>query len=937
FEAGLAAGSDAASSSEFASGSFSLSDADGLDDLQSVTINGVTVAIGSLVGSVFAGSHGNLTVTAYDSTTGVASYSYELTSPTTDGPGVESDTFSLSVSDGTASSVPASIVIEIIDDLPNAVDDGNSLVEDSPLAITGNVLSNDLHPNGQPGADTPTSFVAWSGTAASYGSFSDTGSGTYSYLLDNGNAAVQALDDGESLTETFSYSMRDADGDLDTATLTITITGSNDGPELELNRDPQNEGGNAWVFEAGLATGSNAAGSGEFTNGSFTLSDADGLDDLQSVTINGVTVALGSLAGTVFAGANGNLTVTAYNPATGVASYSYELTSPTTDGLGVESDTFSLSVSDGTASSAPANLVIEIIDDQPNAVDDGNGVVEGSLVAITGNVLGNDLHPNGQPGADTPTSFVAWSGTAASYGSFSDTGSGTYSYLLDNGNAAVQALDSGETLTETFTYSMRDADGDLASATLTITITGSNDVPQITVDPGNQGANDQVFEAALAAGSDAASNGEFATGSFSLSDADGLDDLQSVTINGVTVALGSLAGSVFAGANGNLTVTAYNPATGVASYSYELTSPTTDGPGVESDTFSLSVSDGTASSAPANLVIEIIDDQPNALDDGNSVVEGSLVAITGNVLSNDLHANGQPGADTPTSFVAWNGTAASYGSFSDTGSGTYSYLLNNASAAVQALDDGESLTETFTYSMRDADGDLASATLTITITGSNDVPQITVDPGNQGANDQVFEAGLATGSNAAGTGEFASGSFSLSDADGLDDLQSVTINGVTVALGSLVGSVFAGANGNLSVTAYNPATGVASYSYELISPTTDGPGVESDTFSLSVSDGTASSVPASIVIEIVDDLPNAVDDGNSVAEGSLLAITGNVLSNDLHPNGQPGADTPTSFVAWSSTAASYGSFSDTGSGTYSYLLNNGSTAVQALDDGETLT
>ncbi|MDM8351260.1 VCBS domain-containing protein, partial [Pseudomonas sp. sp1636] len=290
----------------------------------------------------------------------------------------------------------------------------------------------------------------------------------------------------------------------------------------------------------------------------------------------------------VFTGAHGSLTISAYNAATGVASYNYELTSPTTDGPGIESDTFTLSVSDGTASSAPASIVIEIVDDVPHAVDDSNSIAEDTLTPITGNVLTNDLHPNGQPGADTPTSFVSWSSTAATYGTFSDTGNGTYSYSLNNANPAVQGLDAGESLSETFSYTMQDADGDTDTATLTITITGSNDVPKVVVDPGNDGANDRVFEAGLSQGSDAASNSEFASGSFTLSDADGLDDLQSVTINGVTVAIGSLAGSQFIGAHGSLTISAYNAATGVASYNYELTSSTTDGPGIESDNFTLS-------------------------------------------------------------------------------------------------------------------------------------------------------------------------------------------------------------------------------------------------------------------------------------------------------------------------------------------------------------
>ena len=80
--------------------------------------------------------------------------------------------------------------------------------------------------------------------------------------------------------------------------------------------------------------------------------------------------------------------------------------------------------------------------------------------------------------------------------------------------------------------------------------------------------------------------------------------------------------------------------------------------------------------------------------------------------------------------------------------------------------------------MRDADGDPDTATLTITITGTNDTPTVTVDHRQSGgANDQVSEAGLATGSAAASNSEFAGGTFTLSDTDGLDDVASVTING----------------------------------------------------------------------------------------------------------------------------------------------------------------
>ncbi len=77
-------------------------------------------------------------------------------------------------------------------------------------------------------------------------------------------------------------------------------------------------------------------------------------------------------------------------------------------------------------------------------------------------------------------------------------------------------------------------------------------------------------------------------------------------------------------------MTGYNSSTGVATYSYTLTSATTDvAAAVEEDVFTLTTSDGTVSSAPATITIEIVDDQPIAKDDANSVSEDSVLTATG--------------------------------------------------------------------------------------------------------------------------------------------------------------------------------------------------------------------------------------------------------------------------------------------------------------------
>ncbi len=119
-----------------------------------------------------------------------------------------------------------------------------------------------------------------------------------------------------------------------------------------------------------------------------------------------------------------------------------------------------------------------------------------------------------------------------------------------------------------------------------------------------------------------------------------------------------------------------------------------------------------------------------------------------------------------------------------------------------------------------------------------------------GANDQVLEAGLnGSGSAAAGNGEFAGGTFTLADADGLADLQSVMITGVgapvVFTIAQLTGATpglpltVLGDHGTLRITGY--AAGVATYSYELTEATTDLAGIEQRQLPVTVTDGTTTS------------------------------------------------------------------------------------------------
>src|SRR3546814_18940721 len=63
-----------------------------------------------------------------------------------------------------------------------------------------------------------------------------------------------------------------------------------------------------------------------------------------------------------------------------------------------------------------------------------------------------------------------------SYGSLTLTAGGGYTYTLNNGHAAVQALGVGEALTETFTDTITEGDGAPATQVPPSTINGANDM-----------------------------------------------------------------------------------------------------------------------------------------------------------------------------------------------------------------------------------------------------------------------------------------------------------------------------------------------------------------------------------------------------------------------------------------------------------------------------
>ena len=897
-------------------GSFSVSAEAGI---ASISVGGTTLTLAQLnnlasvpVTPINTGE-GSLQITAFNAATGVVSYTYDPSVLTHSAGAAITDSIAISVTDANGVTRGDNLDIAITDSTPSAVNDVNSITEDAaPNSVTGNVLGND-----SVGADanaTPVTAGVFS-NASGYGTLTLNSDGSYSYALNNGNAAVNALNDGQSLTDSFTYTLTDGDGSSTTATLVITINGRTDGPpRVDI---PDTDG-------AANATDSTLPETAGATAGSFSVSAEAGI---ASISVGGTTLTLAQLNNlasvpvTPINTGEGSLQITAFNAATGVVSYTYDPSVLTHSAGAAITDSIAISVTDANGVSRGDNLDIAITDSTPSAVNDVNSITEDAAPnSVTGNVLGND-----SVGADanaTPVTAGVFS-NASGYGTLTLNSDGSYSYALNNGNAAVNALNDGQSLTDSFTYTLTDGDGSSTSATLVITINGRTDGPPRVDIPDTDGA-------ANATDSTLPETAGATAGSFSVSAEAGI---ASISVGGTTLTLAQLNNlasvpvTPINTGEGSLQITAFNAATGVVSYTYDPSVLTHSAGAAITDSIAISVTDANGVTRGDNLDIAITDSTPSAVNDVNSITEDATPnSVTGNVLGND-----SVGADanaTPVTAGVFS-NASGYGTLTLNSDGSYSYALNNGNAAVNALNDGQSLTDSFTYTLTDGDGSSTTATLVITINGRTDGPPRVDIPDTDGAAN-------ATDSTLPETAGATAGSFSVSAEAGI---ASISVGGTTLTLAQLnnlasvpVAPINTG-EGSLQITAFNAATGVVSYTYDPSVLTHSAGAAITDSIAISVTDANGVTRGDNLDIAITDSTPSAVNDVNSITEDATPnSVTGNVLGND-----SVGADANATPVTAANVALSYGTLTLNSNGSYSYALNNGNTAVNALKTGQSLT
>ena len=556
---------------------------------------------------------------------------------------------------------------------------------------------------------------------------------------------------------------------------------------------------------------------------------------------------------------------------------------------------------DGDTASAALNLgagVFTIQDDVPQANNDGTFTVTEGTPLLISTALDNDLF-----GADAVVlaTGVAVT-TAAAKGAAVYNGDGTFTYTATAGQEGL----------DTFQYTITDQDGDTSTATVTVDL-GTDSVPslvsvtnlEVDEDGFANAANDTVTArtdetdstelltasgtAVVNFGSDVPAN---LLASIVLVDTPALDgQLQTHDGQSVTFALdgsGDLVGS--AGATAviriHLVSAAAGPAAGDVTYTYSTTllQPLEHADGALENAITLTgvtvqVTDSDTDTLPVSFNVTIIDDVPQANNDGTfTVTEGTPLLIS-TALANDLF-----GADAVVlaTGVAVT-TAAAKGAAVYNGDGTFTYT---ATAGQEGLD-------TFQYTITDQDGDTSTATVTVDL-GTDSVPslvsvtnlEVDEDGFANAANDTVTARTDETDSTelltASGTAVVNFGSdvpanllasIVLVDTPALDgQLQTHDGQSVTFALdgsGDLVGS--AGATEVIRIhlvsAAAGPAAGDVTYTYSttLLQPLEHADGALENAITLTgvtvqVTDSDTDTLPVSFDVTIVDDVPQA-DDG----------------------------------------------------------------------------
>ncbi len=343
---------------------------------------------------------------------------------------------------------------------------------------------------------------------------------------------------------------------------------------------------------------------------------------------------------------------------------------------------------DGNGGIGNGVMLLQVTNKAPTAYDDsgvGFATDEDSLLT-TIDTRGNDSDPSA-----VDVLSISSIDTTGTLGIVINNGDGTFSY---NPNGMFESLNAGETATDSFTYTLTDDDGGTDTATVSITITGVNDAPEIVLNTLTISEGESVV---------------LTTAQLSATDVDNSEiDL--------TFTVSTISGGQFEATGSQ----------GVAITSFTLEDVKNSAVQFVHDgneaapAYSLTLSDGTLSAGPSTAIIDFTNqnDAP-VITSGNVIVsEGTFTA--GTITSFDVDGG------FPRYYLVGGADQARFSL--DPGTGLLSFV-NSSEFEFPADTNGDNIYE-IRVQVNDGNLGVMEQDVTVSVTDLNDTPPV-ITPNQQ--------------------------------------------------------------------------------------------------------------------------------------------------------------------------------------------------------------
>ena len=800
--------------------------------------------------------------------------------------------------------------------------------------------------------DGDTSSVGKATNGSDGGSFTIRANGSWEF-----NPGTDFDDLKAGVTKTTSVEYTASDGTLtDTATLTVTVTGANDG--LTANDDAGTTTENKMLTVADGATGTTSGttpgpgGGAQRVNADLLLNDVDiDGDDLTITEVDGDTGSVGkatdgSDGGSFTIRANGSWE---FNPGTDFDDLKAGVTRTTsvvyTASDGTLTDTATLTVTvtgtnDGLTANDDAGTTTE--NTQLTVADGATGTTSGTTTT-NADLLLNDVDIDGDDltitEVDGDTGSVGKATDGSDGGSFTIRANGSWEF---NPGTDFDDLKAGVTRTTSVVYTA--SDGTLTdTATLTVTVTGTNDGLTANDDAGTTTENTELTVADGATGTTSGTTpgpgggAQRVNADLLLNDVDiDSDDLTITEVDGDTSSVGkatngSDGGSFTIRANGSWE---FNPGTDFDDLKAGVTKTTsveyTASDGSFTDTATLTVTvtganDGLTANDDAGTTTENTDltvaDGATGTTSGTTTINADLLLNDVDIDSDDLTIT-EVGGESSSVGKATSGSDG--GSFTIRANGSWEF---NPGTDFDDLKAGVTKTTSVEYTA--SDGSLTdTATLTVTVTGANDGLTANDDAGTTTENTELTVADGATGTTSGTTKVNADLLLNDVDIDG-DDLTITEVDGDTSSVGKATdgsdgGSFTIRANGSWE---FNPGTDFDDLKAGVTRTTsvvyTASDGTLTDTATLTVTVTGEDDVP------VLTPATAMVTEDTAVNPAGLLVATGSVRTSGGDAGDDQFMTTPVS--------GTYGELTIAANGAWTYTADNSHADIQGLEAGATLT